>query len=715
MAFSILGKFMPLNRLYYFLKPGIPFPVRVALRQWWAQRRRRVCAGTWPVDEPAGAAPPNWPGWPDGKRFAFVLTHDVEGTRGLQRVAALMELESRLGFRSSFNFVPEGEYRVPADLPPRLWEAGFEVGVHGLHHDGKLYSSKAEFARRAARIRHYMQEWHACGFRSPFMQREMSWLHLLGAEYDASTFDTDPFEPEPDGVRTIFPFWVPDGRGSGFVELPYTLVQDFTLLVVLREPNVDIWKRKLDWVAERGGMALLNTHPDYMCFGPGQPQPSEFPVALYEEFLRYARDTHGEQYWHALPRDVARYYCAALRPEKRNTRRRVCMVAYSTYESDGRIRRYAEELTKRGDLVEAISIAAGNTPLGVETTAGVAAYRIQYRDYKERGKLSYAWPLLRFLWAAGWALARRHEEVRYDLIHVHNIPDFLVFAALYPKLTGAKVILDIHDIVPELFAAKFGSRGGRMCFWLLRAIETAACRFADHVIVANHLWHKKLITRSVPAERCSVMMNHVDPDIFHRRPRTRHDGRRIALFHGSFQWHQGLDLAIEALATIRDRAPDLELHFYGGGGGADRVQQLRRLAERLGLNGAVRIFDPVPLDEVPALVANADLGLVPKRADTFGNEAYSTKIMEFMSQGVPVVVSRTKIDTYYFDEKTVRFFPSGDPAAMGEAMLAVLEDRALRESLVTAGEEYVARNNWHTKRTEYLNLVDTLTAERFEG
>ena len=111
------------------------------------------------------------------------------------------------------------------------------------------------------------------------MQHKLSWLHELGVEYDTSTFDTDPFEPEPDGTATIFPFWVPGPNGSGYVELSYTLVQDFTLFRVLRERNIDIWKRKLDWIVERGGMVLLNTHPDYMCFG-GKPARDEFPVEL---------------------------------------------------------------------------------------------------------------------------------------------------------------------------------------------------------------------------------------------------------------------------------------------------------------------------------------------------------------------------------------------------------------------------------------------------
>ena len=222
-----------------------------------------------------------------------------------------MELEQKHGFRSCFNFVPEGEYRVPKAVRENVTRSGFEVGIHGLEHDGKLYGSKAKFAAKALRIREYARQWNASGFRSPLMQHNLRWLHALNVEYDSSTFDTDPFEPEPDGVGTIFPFWVPGPNGGGYVELPYTLVQDLNLFQVLREPNIDIWKRKVDWIVENGGMVLLNTHPDYMCF-EGNRDRDEFPVSRYEEFLRYVHEKYEGIYWAALPmREVAeKYYIA---------------------------------------------------------------------------------------------------------------------------------------------------------------------------------------------------------------------------------------------------------------------------------------------------------------------------------------------------------------------------------------------------------------------
>jgi glycosyltransferase involved in cell wall biosynthesis len=679
-------------------------------RRWWASSKRSAFADVWPVDEKAGATPPNWPGWPDGNRFALVLTHDVEGKKGFPRVEPLMNVELKYGFRSSFNFVPEGEYSVPDTLRQTLNRVGVEVGVHGLEHDGKLYNSKAMFALKAAQIRKYLQHWNARGFRSPLMQHKLAWLHELGVDYDASTFDTDPFEPEPDGVETVFPFWVPGPKGTGYVELPYTLAQDSTLFLVLRERNIDLWKRKLDWIAARGGMALLNTHPDYMCFEGSERARDEYPISYYEEFLSYVREKYEGAFWHAQPREVAHFYCANVPLSSRNSRKKICMLTYSIYETDNRVRRYAEALARRGDQVDVIALSANGAPLGPEVIRGVTVYRLQRRERNERNKWTYALRLVRFLMTASGFLTRRHHQVRYDLVHVHNIPDFLVFAAWYPKWTGAKLILDIHDLVPELFASKFGTKMGDQYVGLLRRVEKASAAFADHVIVANHLWYEKLIARSVPKEKCSVCLNHVDLAIFYRRSRTRNDGKFVILYPGSFHWHQGLDIAIEAFAILKDKVPTAEFHLYGGGA---IESDLVRLVEGLGLSKRVKFCKHISLDRMADVIVNADLGIVPKRADSFGNEAYSTKIMEFMSQGVPVVASRTKIDSLYFDDTVVRFFPPGDVQALADAMLDVITSKDLREALITSGHEYVVRHNWDARKRDYLELVDSLTVETF--
>src|SRR5204862_1399232 len=141
---------------------------------------------------------------------------------------------------------------------------------------------------------------------------------------------------------------------------------------------------------------------------------------------------------------------------------------------------------------------------------------------------------------------RRHARQRYDIVHVHNIPDFLVFAAWFPKLTGARVILDIHDIVPELFASKFKAANGSMLVRGLKFVEKLSALFANHIILANHLWVEKYTSRSAPAKKCSVFINNVDAHIFQPRPRPESNGHPVILFPGGLQWHQGLDIAVRA-------------------------------------------------------------------------------------------------------------------------------------------------------------------------
>jgi hypothetical protein len=270
-------------------------------------RLRRHYSSSWPIYEPASRTPQRWRGWPGGKKFAFVLTHDVEGARGLERCRKLAEMDKAFGFRASFNFVPEGEYRLPESFRTFLEQEGFEIGVHDLHHDGSLYRSSRTFKAQARKINQQLQSWGAVGFRSGFMFHNLEWIQDLNILYDASTFDTDPFEPQPDGVHTIFPFWVQRDGSKGYVELPYTLPQDSTLFLLLKETTIDVWTKKLDWVAAHGGMVLLITHPDYMCFD-GKGTQGEYPVSYYEEFLSYVRDKYEGLFWSALPREVACFY-----------------------------------------------------------------------------------------------------------------------------------------------------------------------------------------------------------------------------------------------------------------------------------------------------------------------------------------------------------------------------------------------------------------------
>jgi hypothetical protein len=300
------------NSLYYLVKPHIPRPLQIAVRRWLSRRKLRGVANVWPINPESGSAPPGWHSWPSQRRFALVLTHDLEHERGVLRCSDLARMELEMGFVSSFNFVPERYGSWPA-VRHEIESMGCEVGIHDLRHDGRLFESESSFMEGARHINRYLREWQAVGFRSGSMHHNLEWIHMLDIEYDASTFDTDPFEPQPDGMNTIFPVWIPKTRGQGgYVELPYTLPQDMTVFVIFGHTDTHVWKEKVAWIASRGGMALVNAHPDYMHFGSGRCAADEYPAELYTRFLEYLREEYSGQYWNAAPRDVARYWKSCM-------------------------------------------------------------------------------------------------------------------------------------------------------------------------------------------------------------------------------------------------------------------------------------------------------------------------------------------------------------------------------------------------------------------
>lgn len=251
--------------------------------------------------------PPEWKGWKNGKQFALVLTHDVDTQKGFARLQNLMELDRAMGFWSSFNVVPE-KYPVDPEKLTLVKQQGFEIGVHGLKHDGKLLRSNAIFFKRAKKINEYIHKWEASGFRAPSMIGNLELFKCLAIDYDSSTFDTDPFEPRANAVNTVFPFAVRDRDNRiCYWEFPYTLPQDSTLFIVLKEKTIDIWKRKLDWIAQKNGMALLNTHPDYMNFNGKSSERDTYSANLYNKFLLFVKSTYEGQFWNPLPRDLTRY------------------------------------------------------------------------------------------------------------------------------------------------------------------------------------------------------------------------------------------------------------------------------------------------------------------------------------------------------------------------------------------------------------------------
>jgi peptidoglycan/xylan/chitin deacetylase (PgdA/CDA1 family) len=304
---------------YYALKPLLPRRAQLAVRRLYARRQSQREFPRWPVedllvrhqqelfrleiDAAGGRSVPFVNFWPDGRRFAFVLTHDVEGPAGVENVAPVRAVEARNGMVSSWNFVAE-DYPIADGVFDGLRRAGCEVGLHGIHHDGKLFQDEESFERMLPRIHHYLGEWDVAGFRSPATHRNAAWMPRLGSLYDSSFPDTDPFEPQAGGCCSIFPYFIDD-----LVELPITLVQDHTMWEILRHPGLDLWLEKTEWIRRHHGLVNVIVHPDYLL--------SQERLDLYYRFLRAL--AAFDDAWHALPQEVAAWWKARAAMEVDST------------------------------------------------------------------------------------------------------------------------------------------------------------------------------------------------------------------------------------------------------------------------------------------------------------------------------------------------------------------------------------------------------------
>lgn len=730
------------NRIYYGLKPFIPQSFRTAIRRRLAMRLRKRIGDVWPIMPGSERPPEDWSGWPEGKKFALVLTHDVESRAGLQKCRSLMQLELDLGFRSSFNFVPEGSYRVPVELREELTANGFEVGIHDLKHDGHLFASHREFKRRAARINAYAREWGASGFRSGFMLRNLDWLHDLNVQYDASTFDTDPFEPQPDGGHTIFPFWVPRPNGSsinhqsstinsssdGYVELPYTLPQDSTLFLVLRETTPEIWMRKLAWVAQHGGMVLLDAHPDYMSFNGSRQTATEYPAELYREFLTYVKTRYAGEYWHALPKDVATHI-TQIRSSKMNfsdydelaslkTRRlrgrRAAVLLFSHYPADPRPRRAAEALAAQGVSIDLICLREDDSEPTHETYGKINVRRVRLKRQR-RGKLGYVAQYAAFLLASFFYLASRSLTRRYDLIHVHNMPDVLVFSAIVPKLLGAKIILDLHDPMPELMQTIFKLPEDSFSVVVLKRLEKWSIRFADLVLTVNLACKKIYSSRSCQPHKIKVVINSPDDEVFCFQGRNvravngkNGNGSKpfVILYHGSLVHRNGFDLAIESLEKVRKTIPSVRLNVCGKR--TDFFEKVMESAHRRGLDSNVDYLGVRNIKGIVEAIEDCDLGIIPNHRNIFTEINTPTRIFEYLALGKPVIAPKTKGIQDYFGDNDLIFFEVGEADDLARKIMFAYSHPDEVAETVKRGQQVYLSHTWSCERLSLLNSISEL-------
>jgi glycosyltransferase involved in cell wall biosynthesis len=388
------------------------------------------------------------------------------------------------------------------------------------------------------------------------------------------------------------------------------------------------------------------------------------------------------------------------------------MVVYAPYPlGETRVQREAEALIRNGYKVDVICLRLpGELPR--DEYKGVKIYRERYRLpialSKGRRLSDKFFKYLLFFLMAGYRVTKLHFKNGYSTIQVHNLPDFLVFCTLIPKLLGVPVILDLHDLMVEFYAGRFGQNAS-LTARLIRLQEWLACRFADHVITVSEHWRQALIGRGVPANKCSVVMNVADDQIFHPsdgdHPKEQvHKGFRL-IYHGSMQERYGLDLAIQAIDRVRIEIPEVYLLLVGAG---PFLTDLRKLVDNLGLHTQVSI-EPLHLaEELPDIIRTCDLGLVPYRSDVFTDGLVPTKLMEYAALEFPAIASRTTTIQAYFSDTNVEFFEPGNVNDLIRCILMLYHNPTRMAKLTLGSQKFNQRYNWTKIGAEYVTLVTKL-------
>lgn len=386
---------------------------------------------------------------------------------------------------------------------------------------------------------------------------------------------------------------------------------------------------------------------------------------------------------------------------------RHCMIVHNYYPHDEtRVERQAEALVKSGSRVDVVCLRDGDEP-NITASGGVMVHRLPIQRDKRRGLFGQLFEYLAFLLLAAVQVTRLHIHERFDVVQVHNLPDFLVFAALVPRLTGSRILLDLHDLMPEFYCARFGvamdSPPVRLVIWQ----EQLACRFAHHVITVTDLWRQTLIGRGLAAEKCSVVMNVADTQYFRPIPAGSEPGRGLRLiYHGTLTARYGIDLVLHALAQRRAELPNVRLTIHGRG---DYLAHVRALIESLDLKEIVRVSTGfLTSAELADLVRQHDVGVVPYRRDIFTDGILPTKLMEYMALGMPALVARTPCIDHYFDDTEVEFFTPEDEADLGHHLSILYHDPERVRILAQNTSNFNQKYNWANQGEKYVMLVNRL-------
>ncbi len=385
---------------------------------------------------------------------------------------------------------------------------------------------------------------------------------------------------------------------------------------------------------------------------------------------------------------------------------RVLMIAYTTYVNDGRVKRHAQALAERGDHVDLICLE--NFQQGAHN--GVNVIGLKQRRYRGSSRSSYMRSYMRFFAGAAMRACLMSLKRRYDVVIVCTMPDAAVICAIPLKLLGSKVVLDIHDTMPELYCEKFGGTRGAIGASVLRLEERVSTWFANRVLAVHELHRRRLVDAGVSSRKIRVVLNGPDPRIF-VPSRNGHTPRKefTVVCHGTVARRLGVDVAIEAMAILRDRLPDARLLLLGSG---DYLPHAKRIVSSLNLEQRVRFLPPVTIEQLPEILSHAAIGLVPNHASDATHLMLPVKLLEFATLGIPVVAARLLTIGHYFPDASVRFFEPGNAVDLAAAIEELHASPCRRRELANNARAVMERINWERQRGRYYEAIDSLFENR---
>ncbi len=394
--------------------------------------------------------------------------------------------------------------------------------------------------------------------------------------------------------------------------------------------------------------------------------------------------------------------------------RPVLMIVHSYYEEDPRVRREAESIVATGRPVTVLALRKDGSPV-TSDIAGVRVHHLDVQRHQGAVLRTYLREYVSFLVRSMWRSIRLHRHERFALVQVHTLPDFLVIAALPLKLAGVPVLLDLHEAMPEFFRSRFPGASNPLAHRFLRLQERLSIALSTKTITVNPVMRDRLVALGVSPDKVAVVVNSPSLARFDATaypPRGfRDDGRLRLIYAGALTPTYELDVAVDAVARIAAERPDLDVAFDVFGRG-DSEPALRNKAERHGIADRVTFHGRIPIEEVPAAVARADIGLAPTRHDRFTDMSLSTKVFEYAAMGKPVVATRLPMVEHAFPPGTVGTYVSGDAQSMAAAVTAFADDAIAREAAVARTAMIVEAGSWEHEATGYLALVERMIRRR---